>query len=256
MNLSFNNIEVFAQVEMESELVKHYFLDELKDRYDSNFIQFLKVPSLQQFKEVEQYLTEFHKAKGQTHVKFTFPQDEEIPNDVCNYVKNEAYAIGNLEMYAISPKEFTYSYTCEEAIVEFVSEGTLPHYLAIHFEDAKQWGESYAAGRKKMLTRDFLEQRKKQIIARIGEQIVGSVDVIVKADTAEIDNFYVLPAFQKRGIGTKIQQFIMDEFADKTIILVADGEDTPRAMYAKQGYTYIGKQYNLLKTNITEETIG
>lgn len=44
----------------------------------------------------------------------------------------------------------------------------------------------------------------------------------------------------------------MSEFADKTIILVADEEDTPREMYVKQGYTYIGKQYNVLKMDINK----
>ncbi|MEK4628978.1 GNAT family N-acetyltransferase [Solibacillus sp. FSL R7-0682] len=252
MNLSFNNIQIFAQVEKETEWFKHYKLDELKDRYYSNFIQFLKMPSLQQYKEMEQYLKDFHEAKGQTHVKFTFPQDKEIPDEVLDYVKNEGYTIGSLEMYAIEPKDFGHSATCEHVIVEFLSEHTLPHYLAIHFEDAKQWGEIYAAGREKMLERDFLMQRKKQIIARIDEQVVGSVDVIIESNTAEIDNFFVLPAFQKRGIGTKIQQFVMSEFADKTIILVADEEDTPREMYVKQGYTYIGKQYNVLKMDINK----
>ena len=81
-------------------------------------------------------------------------------------------------------------------------------------------------------------------------QVVGSTDVIVREQTAEIDNFYVLPSHQRQGIGSQIQQFVMEQYEDKTIILVADGEDTPKDMYAKQGYQFIGFQYNALKMDI------
>ena len=64
----------------------------------------------------------------------------------------------------------------------------------------------------------------------------------------EIDSLSVHPNYQRQGIGTKIQQFVMEHYPKKTIILVADGEDTPREMYTKQGYSYVGKQYNALKT--------
>ena len=56
----------------------------------------------------------------------------------------------------------------------------------------------------------------------------GTVDVIISKDTAEIDNLGVDEAFQKKGIGSRIQKFVMDTFQDKTILLVADGMDTSK----------------------------
>lgn len=39
----------------------------------------------------------------------------------------------------------------------------------------------------------------------------------------------------------------MNQFFDKTVILVADGEDTPREMYRKQHYQYLGFKYVVMK---------
>lgn len=39
----------------------------------------------------------------------------------------------------------------------------------------------------------------------------------------------------------------MESFPEKTVILVADGEDTPREMYKKQNYQYHGFRYETQK---------
>ena len=46
-----------------------------------------------------------------------------------------------------------------------------------------------------------------------------------------------------------MQRKIMDLFPNKTIILLADGEDTPREMYQRQNYQQQGFQYEALKEN-------
>ncbi|WP_052044358.1 GNAT family N-acetyltransferase [Alkalihalobacillus alcalophilus] len=64
----------------------------------------------------------------------------------------------------------------------------------------------------------------------------------------EIDNLHVDDNYQKRGIGRQLQKAVMNEFPDKTVILIADGDDTPREMYQKQGYQYLSFMYEVLKT--------
>lgn len=252
VNISFKNIAIFAKIEKETEIYTHYVLDEVRDRYDSNFIQFKKIPSLRDLTSIESYLKKYHQSHGRKHLKFVFPQDKEVPMTIRHYLKNESYEIGILEMYAIKPRVFLSIALNNETTIEYVTNKTLSRYLTLHYEDALQWGPSYALGKGKMQERDFHEKRKVQIIARIGDEVVGSTDLIVCKRTAEIDNLYVLPKYQRQGIGTKIQQFVMDNYTNKTIILVADGEDTPREMYTKQGYIYLGKQYNALKMDMSK----
>ena len=95
-----------------------------------------------------------------------------------------------------------------------------------------------------------------QIMAYYQGLPAGAVDVIIAEETAEIDGLSVKEAFQKKGIGSRLQRFVMDTFADKTIILVADGEDTPREMYQKQNYQYLGFQYEIQKVIMSNAMYG
>jgi len=56
-----------------------------------------------------------------------------------------------------------------------------------------------------------------------------------------------LASYQRMGIGSTIQHFVMEHFHTKTVILVADGEDTPREMYQNQNYRFEGFQFEALK---------
>ena len=63
----------------------------------------------------------------------------------------------------------------------------------------------------------------------------------------EIDGFGVLENYQHQGIGSTLQAYV-GQYADtRPVILVADGEDTARDMYLKQGYIYKGFVIKLLK---------
>lgn len=250
LNLSFQHIHIFAQLERQTELYKHYQLDEVKERYDSNFIEFVRMPSLSEMQAAIAYLKQIHIQSERNFLKVVFPQDQEISHELREYFDANDYQISTLEMYAIQPNIFSKASVQSDVTVSFVSDDTLEGYLAIHYEDALPWGESYARAKRAMLQKDYDLKRKAQVVAVLNGEVIGSVDVIISEQLAEIDSLYVLPAHQRKGVGTKLQQFVMQQFSDKTIILVADGEDTPREMYIKQGYTYIGKQYNALKTSL------
>lgn len=249
MNLTFNHIYNPGTIEKETNEYSHLAFMEVPDMYDGNFIRWKEIPTLAMLNQAETYMKETHRARGQQHVKFVFPQDVKIPDALVTYLTGQGYDIGILEMYAIDPKTF-HSNDQSSAQVQFISEKTLEAYCNIHYKEAKQWGESYALSKRELLKKDYYNKRKQQIIALMDGDIVGSVDVIVREQTAEIDNFFVLPSFQRQGIGSKMQQFVMQHYAEKSIILVADGEDTPKDMYVKQGYRFIGFQYNALKAEI------
>lgn len=250
MKLSFEDIHIFAQLERENYLYKHYQLDEVKDRYDSNFIELKLVPNLSELQAALAYLRQVHRQSERPFLKVVFPQDQEIPYDIRQFLLDLNYEIGILEMYAVRPNVFSRMPLRPEVLISFVTDETLEGYLTLHYEDSLEWGQSYARAKREMLRNDYYLQRKKQIVAVLHGEVIGAVDVIVSQELVEIDSLYVLPDHQKRGVGTKLQQFVMKHFADKTIILVADGEDTPREMYTKQGYSYIGKQYSALKTSL------
>lgn len=248
MKITFDqHINIFGTIENENKLYKHYSLDIVPDRYDSNFIKFKNFPTLDQFKEAEQYLTKIHKTRNQNHLKFVFPQDNTLPADIKEYLEQQQYSISILELYAVKPNKFQGQQN-EDVLVQFVNEHTLEGYIQLHFEDTLQWGEKYANDMCSFRKSNFVNEKINQVVAIYEDKIVGSVDLIVTELTVEIDNLYVLPTMQKKGVGSSIQHFVMDNYPNKIVILVADGEDTPREMYKKQGYEYLGFELNALKS--------
>ena len=94
----------------------------------------------------------------------------------------------------------------------------------------------------------------------IHQAINSEIDVtIVNDETLEdyiaiyrrfAEPFGVLDEYQRQGIGSVMQSFVAQIAKDKTIILIADGEDSAKDMYIKQGYIFISYCYQILKEHI------
>ena len=54
--ITFEDIYTLGKIVDENALYRHYHYPEMLTRYDSNFIEFKTLPSLTEFKEVENYL--------------------------------------------------------------------------------------------------------------------------------------------------------------------------------------------------------
>lgn len=110
-----------------------------------------------------------------------------------------------------------------------------------------QFGKEFANQKVWMYKYNFADENIMQVIAFYKGAPAGSVEIIISDGSIEIDNLSVLESFQRKGIGSRLQRFAMDQFPGKTVILVADGEDTPREMYQKQNYQYQGFKYEVQK---------
>ncbi|MEO4052257.1 GNAT family N-acetyltransferase [Solibacillus sp. CAU 1738] len=245
-SITFEHIHKLGHIITENEEFQQYHFPEMLSRYSSNFIEFKKMPTLAQFQEREHTLRDFHKQHGQQHIKFSFPVNEMISDDIKVYLTAANYDIGFLELYAISPSEFptTKNSTID---VQLVTNDNIDAFLQLQYDADLKYGETFAKEKQAILHHQFLDGSKHQIIAYYAGIPVGSVEIIEQSETAEIDNLFVVEAFQRKGVGSQIQQFVMEKFQNKTVILVADGEDTAREMYQKQNYVYLGFQYEVLK---------
>ena len=80
------------------------------------------------------------------------------------------------------------------------------------------------------------------------DEIIGNCDLFMSNGTAKIEDFAVIPAYQRKGYGTTILKALI-EIAIKndchTIYLVTDEEDTPKEMYLKIGFEKIGDRTDL-----------
>ncbi|MFJ7409020.1 MULTISPECIES: GNAT family N-acetyltransferase [unclassified Lysinibacillus] len=245
-NITFDHIEKIGPIIFEDEFCQHVHYPEMLSRYDSNYILFKMMPSLTTFKEIEQMLRTFHQKHNQKHLKFIFPSNEKISPDIHSYLTEEKYDIGFLELYTIEPSQFA-TRVNHHVDVQPVTEDNLEVFLKLQYEEDLKYGETFATEKQALLKRRFHDPSKHQLLAYFDGFPAGSMELIEEDTTVEIDNLFVLEAFQRNGVGTQLQQYVMQKFHHKIVILVADGEDTARDMYQKQNYVYQGFQYEVLK---------
>ncbi|MFD1851732.1 GNAT family N-acetyltransferase [Oceanobacillus bengalensis] len=247
MKITFEDIYTIGHVIAENELYRHIHYPEMLTRYDSNFIAFKRMPSLDAFVETVGFLRDFHLRNGQKHVKFYFPENEKLGTTLVDYLKKHNYETGFLELYAINPRDFPTLEINPDIVVQSVTEDTMKGYIDLQYKIDLQFGENFAKQKVDLNKKHFKDPAILQVIAFYKGEPAGCLDVIITADTVEIDGLEVLEMFRNKGIGSRLQRFVMERFPDKRVILVADGEDTPREMYQKQNYQFLGFQYEVQK---------
>ncbi|MGJ7922275.1 GNAT family N-acetyltransferase [Neobacillus sp. LXY-4] len=246
-HITFKNINHLGKVVFENELYEHIHNPEMLLMYDSNFIKFKRTPSLAELKQAEHYLSSFHLRFGQEHLKFYFPEGEKLTSELIGYLNGSQYQVGFLELYAIQPNQFPAVKEDPEIKIQPITNAYLNEYLEFQYEQDKLYGIGYAEQRREQHKRNFHNENVLQLLAYYNGIPAGSVDIILSEDTAEIDGLTVLEPFQKKGIGSRLQKYVMEHYFDKTVILVASGDDTPREMYRRQNYQYLGFKYEVMK---------
>ncbi|WP_343237197.1 GNAT family N-acetyltransferase [Staphylococcus sp. ACRSN] len=220
--------------------------------YDTNKWEYKYLPTITQFKHdiVEQ--SQLHRSQSSQHLAFVFPENILLSKNWLDLLESYHFELGIMELYAIEASDFPQFYN--EAIdIQFVTSQSLEDYIQIYRTFALPYGEAYANEIIQTLRNSYISDNKERIIAYKLEKPIGILDLIVSESVVEIDGFGVLPEYQQQGIGKVMQSFVARYADGKTIILVADGEDTAKDMYIKQGYQFISFKYQILKENVNFE---
>ncbi len=78
--------------------------------------------------------------------------------------------------------------------------------------------------------------------------IIGNCDLFMNKGVAKIEDFAVIPTYQRKGYGTTILKALIDIAIKEnahTVYLVADEDDTAKEMYQKIGFDKIGERADL-----------
>ncbi|MGL4913963.1 MAG: GNAT family N-acetyltransferase [Romboutsia sp.] len=78
--------------------------------------------------------------------------------------------------------------------------------------------------------------------------VIGNCDLFIYNGIAKIEDFAVIPRYQRMGYGTNILKSLINTALKEnchTIYLVADEEDTPIQMYKKLGFSKVGERTDL-----------
>ncbi|MEL0537865.1 GNAT family N-acetyltransferase [Staphylococcus debuckii] len=249
VQLSMDLIDETGEIAFQDDVKTVYLTPEEPLTYYSNKWVYHEMPEFEQWlKDAETQLQQHH-AQGSHHLMFTFPENTELSLTFQDYLEKESYELGLMEMYAIEAGALKGKIP-DTLEIEWVNEDNLDDYLSIHRTFAIQFGEDYADESERTIRKNFQdEQQVKRIVVYYQNQPVGSLDAIETEQTLEIDSFGVIESMRRQGIGRAMQAFVAAYAEDKPIILVADGEDTAKDMYIKQGYTFISYRYQILKEN-------
>lgn len=240
--ITFQSIHPHSTLIEENEFYRLYHNTDAPYMYDYNCMYLKYQPTLEEFKLIEKIQLEFHEDMGLEHVKFYWPQDTGFSQPVLDYFIEQVYGVQLLELYAVHPRDFMGRNPHPDVQIEFVSEDSLSDFKQISYLQDLDIGESFADQKQSLYDLKFADPFIRQIIAYLDNEPVGGVDIIENKGTVEIDNLFVNEDRQHQGIATALQLFVMKQAGDRTVILVADGEDTPKDMYTKQNYIYLGFQ--------------
>lgn len=245
--MNFSHTYIDAPLYAKDDVVWHYYDPVVPSRYGSNFMIFKQMPSLSTFQQYEARQHDFHQHHDMSHLRFLFPEGETFSKELQTYLENRAYTIGTLELYAILPIEFQ-GRKNDDVTVKIVDESLIAPFLAVQYEMDLVHGEAFATEKQTFLKQQFTDSCVQFIVGMIDDTIVGVMTLFIADDTVELDSFEVKEQYQRRGIGSTMQHVVMELYTDRMILLVADGEDTAREMYQRQGYHFCSARYEILLT--------
>ncbi|WJP97946.1 GNAT family N-acetyltransferase [Macrococcus bovicus] len=240
--VSFKDTKQVAEFYSENTRYTHFHTPSQLIRYYSNYFEYKVMPSLEAFKEDEKIQSDFHERHGQQHLLFIFPENEPLPQDLKDYAEASGYTTEKMELY--QTEELTLGKRAGE--VRIVGDDqTFKDFLAVCRVGEREYGEEFADLKTEMHTADRADDSVIQLVAYDHGQPVGKLEAILHGDLIELDDFYVLETARGKGIGTALQEKVLDY--GQSLILIADGNDTPKEMYERQGYRKISERYELLK---------
>lgn len=198
--ITFKDIYTPGIAIFENEQYIHVHDSKMLLRYDSNFLEFKKMPSINQFKEAAEYLRAFHETKGQKHVKFYFPENEILSDELTNYLEEKEFIVGFTELYSIQPHCFPSMEENDDIKIEVVTEKNLDAYLYLQYEQDRIFGDDFADQKIEMNKSNFKEKNIVQLLAIYLGIPAGAVDVILTEEKAiaEIDGIFVMDEYQKK----------------------------------------------------------
>lgn len=247
--ISFDLITNYSTCIDENEFFKQFYNEKAHFRYDSNFFLLKYQPILEEFKLIENMQLAFSKEVGLEHIKFYWPENQGFLPEIVDYFQEQGYELEMLELYQINPFDFQESKENSAVQISNVTPQTLEAFKKISYVADLDFGWYFAQSKKSFYDWQFNEPSIQLVIAAIDGKAVGTLTMIVSEDAIEIDDVLTVKEYRNKGVATELQKFVMQEAKkeNKTVILVADAEDTPKNMYKKQGYSYVSYQLGAQK---------
>lgn len=251
MDYSFKDIYSRAKSAVETDSYVIYQTIKSKLYFSGNYLLMKKEPTT--VEELEYYISScrnFFRDKGVNFIHLAAMENVTLSRKLKKYLKKESFSEINLYLYYLNIRDFV-EQEISEFTVEYLQKPDLNRYLKFQYKiDVESSNEEWAEHNQTILYEDIRSENIKQLVAKDGEKIIGSANVIVKNNFFEIDNLYIAPEYRNRGIAKHIISFAINNERKENVILVVDANDTPKYMYENIGFSKIAEQDFYLKTNL------
>ena len=243
--ISMKDIYQQGQIYSKNESETIYLTPDEPDVFDANKWVYHQMPSLTKWKHDLEYQLTLHLSQHSNHLAFTFPENESLNHDWIDTIKGHGFEIGLMELYAIKANHLKLKHN-SNVHIEYVTSNNLDDYIDVFRQFSLPFGETFTENNVTRIYTDFDKDAKSRIVAYKDGTPVGILDMISSHQFMEIDGFGVLEPYQRQGIGSAMQSFVAQVDRNKTIILIADGQDSARNMYIKQGYRFVSRCYQIV----------
>lgn len=221
---------------------------QLPDMYDHNFTYIKKALSVDALQQVIQEEIELSLHENKDFCKITM---DYIPDEKCLDSLNRKIETGHDGRYVYIPMKSPVWNTVDGSQMLKVADSSMIEDLVsmdlIH--DCGTCGEDFCNRRARRRGEVYLSEIPlDSYICYYNGIPVGSCDLFLYNDTAKIEDFAVLPEYQRRGFGTTILKYLIDIAlikGVKTIYLITDEDDTPKEMYQRLGFVEVADSYAL-----------
>lgn len=247
--ISFDDIANYSTCVDENEFFKQYYNEQAHFRYDSNFFQLLYSPSVREFELIEEMQEVDHRQKGLHHLKFYWPENTGFIPELMRYFDKNNYELERLELYRLNPKNFSPTSDHSNVQVKKVTKVDLEEFKQISYIEDLHFGKDFADPKQAFYDWQFAQPSITLFLAHVNQEPAGTLTMITEEQTIEIDDVATVKAYRKQGVATALVQAAVNEALreNKTLILLADGEDTVKEMYKRQGFRYQGYQIGVQK---------
>jgi len=232
----------------EDEQIIRYRDSQLTDMYDHNFTFIKKALSKDALQQVIREEIEQNLHENKDFCKITM---DVLPDEKCLEVLDRKLEIEHYGKYAyISMKSPEWKTTDACQILKMTDPSMIEDLASMDLiHDSGSSGEDFCNRRARRRGEVYLSEIPlDSYICYFNGIPVGNCDLFLHNSTAKIEDFAVLPEYQRRGIGTTILKHMIDTALMKsaaTIYLIADEDDTAKEMYLKLGFVKIADSYAL-----------
>lgn len=246
---TFQAIETYSHLVEKNEFFSQYTNSQIPGHYDANFVLLHFNPTLPEFKMVEKMHREYQESINQKHLHFYWPEDTGLFVDLLDYLNKEHYETGMEELFHIKPEDFMATQLNPNVQIEQVTKNTFKSFLALNYQEDIKNGKEYAEHMDGVYHHQFEWPQVQFFIAKIDQTPVGSFQLISSENYLEMDNVLTDSNYRHQGIATMLMAYVMEKATrqNKSVVLIADAEDTPKEMYKKVGFQMIASQIHARK---------